>query len=112
NGTIAKPTKAATGAVSNDSSRSEGRNTRASALADASDVSRRGFAHELAPRTNALPMQSKADDANNAASNGANTQPPQHNAANPASIATPAQRPEPAPVQQAATTPAAAHSTV
>jgi len=105
NGTITKPGKPAAGVVSNDSNKSQSRNTRAAALADAGDVSRRGFARELVTRTNAV--NDKPDDV--PASNGTSAQ-PQHNAANPATAATPAQRPDPAPVQQVAATPVAAIS--
>jgi hypothetical protein len=103
-GTITKPGKATSGVTSSDSSKSEDRNTKASALADAGDVAKRGFASEPAIRAAALAVQGKADDADKPTANGAPpTQSPQHNAANPATLATPAQPvADAAQVQQAA----------
>jgi len=106
NGTTAKPGKPSAGAASSDSSKSEDRNSKASALADAGDVAKRGFASEPAVRATALAVQNNADDSDKPAPNG--TQ-PQHNAANPAAIAAPAQ-PDATPVHQATAQAAPIHT--
>ena len=106
NGTTAKPGKPSVGAASSDSSKSEDRNSKASALADAGDVAKRGFASEPALRATALAVQNNADDSDKPAPNG--TQ-PQHNAANPATIAAPAQ-PDATPVHQATAQAAPIHT--
>jgi flagellar hook-length control protein FliK len=102
-GTISKPAKAVNGVASSDNGKNEDRSSKASTLADASDVARRGFASEPVVRASALPVQSKAGDADKP-SDGAAAQPQQHNAANPVAAATPAQQASPStePVQVSA----------
>ena len=103
-GTISKPGKPTAGVASSDSSKNEGRSTKASALAGASDVTRRGFASEPAVRAASLAVLTYGGDADMPAAISPPTTPQQQFiAANPATLATPQQPVADAmPAQQAA----------
>lgn len=104
NGATVKPAKAANAVSSSDSSKNETRSSKASALADAGDVLKRGFANEPAVRA-ALPVQGKATG-DSAPQPDSAAQPPQHNAANPATLAVPVQQQAAADAVQPAAAPA------
>lgn len=99
NGATAKPTKAPAGVTSSDGDRTESSTTRASALADAGDVAKRGFTPVV--RTDAPGTGN--NDTSKPAPTAAAPQTPQHDAANPATVAATTTAPavEPAPAAPA-----------
>jgi chemotaxis protein MotD len=97
-GATAKPSKPSTGS---DSNKTESRSSKASALADAGDVLKRGFASEPAATP---PIKTTTDT--DADASKATPQPPQHAAANPATLAAPA---PPAPAVEPALAASPAH---